>query len=120
MKILTILSVFLLLATPAFAETVTERTDAIARQLMCPVCAGQSVAESNSDLARDMRKIIKKKIRNGESDEEIILWFQSKYGDTILAEPPMKGFSLVAWLLPLAAVITGVVFATLFVRRNTK
>ncbi len=87
---------------------------------MCPVCAGQSVAESNSDLARDMRKIIRKKIENGETDEEIILWFQGKYGDTILAEPPLKGFSLVAWFLPVIAAIAGGMVAVLYIRKNAR
>ncbi len=107
-------------ALSAAAQTLTDRTDAIARRLMCPVCAGQSVAESNSDLARDMRKLIRKKIEGGQSDDEIISWFQSKYGDTILAEPPIRGFNLVVWLLPIVAVVTGTVFATVYIRRNTK
>ena len=87
---------------------------------MCPVCAGQSVAESNSELARDMRKLIKKKIAKGKTDEEIILWFRGKYGDTILAKPPLKGFNLVVWLLPFAAVATGVAFAVFYIRKNTR
>ncbi|WP_462137917.1 cytochrome c-type biogenesis protein [Candidatus Mycalebacterium sp.] len=110
--------ILLLSAPSASAVSVIDRTDAIARQLMCPVCAGQSVAESNSDLARDMRKIIRKKIKNGETDEEIILWFQGKYGDTILAKPPLKGFNLVIWLLPITAAIAGGVFAVLYVRKE--
>ncbi|QMU56102.1 MAG: cytochrome c-type biogenesis protein CcmH [Candidatus Mycalebacterium zealandia] len=121
MRVSTLLFAILFLFAPtASTETVLDRTDTIARQLMCPVCAGQSVAESNSDLARDMRKIIRKKIENGETDEEIILWFQGKYGDTILAEPPLKGFSLVAWFLPVIAAIAGGMVAVLYIRKNAR
>lgn len=121
MKIFIAPLVFLFLcALLATAQTVTDRTDAIAKQLMCPVCAGQSVAESNSDLARDMRKLIRRKIESGQSDGEIISFFRGKYGDTILAEPPMRGFNLVVWLLPLAATVAGVVFATVYIRKNTR
>ncbi len=109
------LLLFLCISSAA-AQTLTDRTDAIAKQLMCPVCAGQSVAESNSDLARDMRKLIRTKIENGQSDKEIISWFRGKYGDTILAEPPMEGFNLVVWLLPFAVVVAGVVFGVGYVR----
>lgn len=121
MKIFIAPLVFLFLcALLATAQTVTDRTDAIAKQLMCPVCAGQSVAESNSDLARDMRKLIRRKIESGQSDGEIISFFRGKYGDTILAEPPMRGFNLVVWLLPFAATLAGVVFATVYIRKNTR
>ncbi len=120
MKHIIPLLIFLLLCSPATAQTIADRTDAIAKQLMCPVCAGQSVAESNSDLARDMRRLIKKKIEEGQTDEDIILWFRGNYGDTILAKPPLRGFNLVIWLLPLAAVATGVAFAVFYIRRNTR
>lgn len=112
--------ILFLSSPPASGESVLDRADTVARQLMCPVCAGQSVAESNADLARDMRKIIRKKIENGETNEEIILWFREKYGDTILAEPPMKGFNLIVWLLPLAAAIAGGIFAAGYIRKNTR
>ena len=114
------LLLFLLLCVPAFGETNTGREDAIAEKLMCPVCAGQSVAESNSELAHDMRKIIRAQIKQEKSDEEIILWFRGKYGDGILAKPPMGGFNLVVWLLPLAALLTGAAFAAGHIRRNMR
>ncbi len=109
-----------LIALPVSAETQADRVDAIARQLMCPVCAGQSVAESNAQLARDMREIIKRKVSEGVSDEEIISWFRTKYGDGILAEPPLKGFNLVVWLFPITAAAIGVLFAVVYIRRNLK
>ena len=54
---------------------------------MCPVCEGQSVAESNAQLARDMRAVIKTKLLEGNTKEEIMDYFVSSYGETILASP---------------------------------
>lgn len=120
MKIVLPMLAFLLLCAPPASARTVDRADAIAKRLMCPVCEGQSVAESNSDLARDMRKLIVRKIESGQSDEEIIAWFRGKYGDTILAEPPLKGFNLVVWLLPFVALTAGIVFAGGFIKRRIK
>ena len=74
---------------------------------MCPVCEGQSVAESNAQLARDMRAVIKTKLLEGNTKEEIMDYFVSSYGETILASPPPKGFSVILWLLPVLSVLIG-------------
>ena len=74
---------------------------------MCPVCEGQSVAESNAQLARDMRAVIKTKLLEGNTKEEIMDYFVSSYGETILASPPPKGFSVILWLLPILSVLIG-------------
>lgn len=111
---------FFFLCLPALAQTNTEREDAIARQLMCPTCAGQTVAESNSEIARDIRRDIKKRIQEGKSDEEIILALRESYGDGILAEPPFGGFNLFVWLIPLIAALTGAAFAADYIRRNMR
>ena len=112
--------VFLFLCAPSFAQTSTNREDAIAKQLMCRVCAGQSVAESDSQLARDIRAEIKRRIKEGKSDEEIIFALRKSFGDGILAEPPFSGFNLIVWLLPLLAAVTGAAFAADYIRRHRR
>lgn len=101
---------FLSLTLIAFhvdADTLEDQVADISGELMCPVCEGQSVAESNAQLARDMRAIIKTKLLEGNTKEEIIDYFISSYGETILASPPPKGFSSILWLLPILSVLIG-------------
>ena len=101
------LSLTLLIAFQADADTLEDQIAEISGELMCPVCEGQSVAESNAQLARDMRAVIKTKLLEGNSKEEIIDYFISSYGETILASPPARGFGFILWLLPVLSVIIG-------------
>lgn len=102
-----VLSLALLIAFQVNADTLEDQIAEISGELMCPVCEGQSVAESNAQLARDMRAIIKTKLLEGHSKEEIIDYFISSYGETILASPPPRGFSAILWLLPVLSVLIG-------------
>ena len=97
----------LLIALQTNADTLEDQIAEISGELMCPVCEGQSVAESNAQLARDMRSVIKTKLLEGKSKEEIIDYFVSSYGETILASPPPRGFSFILWFLPVLSVIIG-------------
>ena len=103
------LSLALLIAFQVNADTLEDQIAEISGELMCPVCEGQSVAESNAQLARDMRAVIKTKLLEGKTKEEIIDYFISSYGETILASPPPRGFSFILWLLPVLSVIIGAV-----------
>ncbi|HSC35704.1 MAG TPA: cytochrome c-type biogenesis protein [Thermodesulfobacteriota bacterium] len=89
------------------AESLDDRVNEIAHLLMCPVCQGQSVAESNSNLAQDMRQIIRKQLEEGKSKEEVIAYFVNRYGETILASPPPRGVNWLLWLLPGLAIVFG-------------
>ncbi|MXW44069.1 MAG: cytochrome c-type biogenesis protein CcmH [Candidatus Dadabacteria bacterium] len=101
------LSLAFFIALQVDADTLEDQIAEISGELMCPVCEGQSVAESNAQLARDMRAVIKTKLLEGKSKEEIIDYFVSSYGETILASPPPKGFSVILWLLPVLSVLIG-------------
>jgi len=72
----------------------------IAAKLRCTVCQNQPVAESNSDLAKDMRAAIKEKLQQGQSEKEIIQFFVDRFGDYVLLSPPKTGNGLVVWLFP--------------------
>jgi len=82
---------------PDFSPRVFE----IARQLRCPVCQGESAAESNAGIAVEMRRIIAEQLAQGKSEAEIRAFFVERYGDWILYEPPARGLTLWVWLSPL-------------------
>lgn len=82
---------------PDFSPEVFE----IARELRCPVCQGESAAESNAGIAVEMRRIIAEQLAQGKSRDEIRAFFVQRYGDWILYEPPARGLTLWVWLSPL-------------------
>jgi cytochrome c-type biogenesis protein CcmH len=73
----------------------------IARELRCPVCQGESAAESNSGVAVEMRRLIAEMLKEGKSEAEIKAFFVERYGEWILYEPPRRGVTLWVWVLPL-------------------
>ncbi len=89
----------------------------IAQKLRCPVCQGQSVYDSNSGLAQQMRQVIRDKLRSGATEQEVTAFFQARYGDYVLMAPPRLGFHWIIWLAPLVLVIAG---ATLIVGRTRR
>ena len=105
---------------PAAAQDVySERTLEIARRLACPVCSGESVADSNSQLAYEMRAIIEQQVQAGRSDDEIIQFFVDRYGPSIVLEPPKSGFTLALWWLPVLVVLVGALVVALYLRERT-
>lgn len=81
----------------------------IARALRCPVCQGESAAESNSGVAQEMRRLIAEMLKEGKSEAEIKAFFVERYGEWILYEPPRRGVTLWVWVLPaLALALLGV------------
>ncbi len=91
----------------ARADTIEERTTAIAKQLKCPVCQNIPVAYSQSQLADEMRRVIRDKLAQGESEEAIIQYFVDRYGEDVLLEPRREGFSLLLWLAASGALAFG-------------
>ena len=68
--------------------------------IMCPLCAGQTIAQSNNETSRQMRDLVLKKLRQGETKEEILEYFVSRYGERIMAKPRTEGFNVMLWFLP--------------------
>ena len=79
----------------------------VAAQLRCVVCQNLSVADSPSEMASQMRAIIRERLAAGESPADVQRYFVDRYGEWILLSPPRRGFNLLVWLLPLAAVVVG-------------
>ncbi len=113
-----LLSIGVVTTPAAHAASVSERdVDAVARQLRCVVCQNLSVEDSPSEMARQMRDIIRDRLVAGESPEAIKAYFVARYGEWVLLSPPTRGFGLVAWVLPLAMLGAGLVVAVVVLQR---
>ena len=102
----------LLLAASAFATEVRESaTDAqareLARELRCTVCQSETVWESNSTLAQQMRQLIRERLAKGESPAEVKQYLFQRYGDYILIKPRFSGTHMLLWLLPVLLLLAG-------------
>jgi cytochrome c-type biogenesis protein CcmH len=117
---LALLALLLALATPAALaqeQALDRRVFEIAGLLRCPTCVSESVGQSSSPIAREMRAIIQEQLEAGRSQAEILAFFQERYGDWILLEPPRRGLHLLVWLLPVVATVVGAGTLALLVRR---
>ena len=75
--------------------------------LRCLVCQGQSIADSDSEMAGDMRSLIRERIARGEKPEAVRAWLVQRYGDWVSYVPPARGAALVLWLLPALLLMLG-------------
>tara|TARA_B100000446_G_scaffold7096_1_gene6919 strand:+ start:71 stop:508 length:438 start_codon:yes stop_codon:yes gene_type:complete len=80
----------------------------ISKNIRCMICQNQSIDESNAPLAKDLRVLIRNKIREGKNNEEIYIFLTDRYGDFILLKPPLKLSTLALWFLPFIFFIVGV------------
>lgn len=87
---------------------IAQETLRIADELQCPVCEGQSVAYSNSQLAGEMRRQVEEKLLAGEDEMTIKQFFIDRYGVRVLREPPRTGLNLWLWRLPVLGLIMGI------------
>ncbi len=94
-----------------------ERAQALDRQLICPVCPGETLNQSQATLAKQMRQILRDRLADGQTEQEITDYFVSVYGEMVLAAPPKRGFLLTAWLVPPAALLAGITVLVLTIRK---
>lgn len=111
--------------TPVWGQSVQEdpldrAVLEIARDLRCAVCQNQPVSESNADLAKDMRQIIREQLQAGKSRDEIVDYFVARYGDYVLMKAPTAGSGLLLWLAPPLVVAVLVLLAWFFLRKRTQ
>jgi cytochrome c-type biogenesis protein CcmH len=102
---------------PSSQALVDERVREIASELRCVVCQNLSVADSPSDLAKEMRNLIREQVEQGKGRKEILEYFVSRYGEFVLLDPPKHGFSLLVWVLPFLALAIGAGGVYLVARR---
>lgn len=84
--------------------------------IMCPVCPGESIDQSQNPLAVQMRAIVLDKLTTGWSDQQIKDFFVERYGPSVLLAPPTEGISLAAWIVPPAAIVGAVIALLLALR----
>jgi cytochrome c-type biogenesis protein CcmH len=83
------------------------KAQALMVTLRCLVCQGQSIADSDADMAADMRSLVRQRIAAGESPEAVRRWLMDRYGDYVTYDPPFSGTTAALWLAPLALLAAG-------------
>lgn len=95
------------------------RTSALASTLRCPVCQGESIQDSPSELAQNMRAVVRDQLQAGRTPDEVKQYFVSKYGEWILLEPEMKGLNVLLYVFPVLLVVGGLALVVVLVKRWT-
>ena len=95
-----------------------KRARAISKGLRCVVCQNQSIDDSDAQLARDLRILVRNRILVGDSDTAVLDYVVSRYGDFVLLKPPVKGVTLVLWFGPILITLAGLAGLIIFYRRQ--
>ncbi|MEG8042763.1 cytochrome c-type biogenesis protein CcmH [Sphingomonas faeni] len=93
---------------------------ALMETLRCLVCQGQSIADSDADMAADMRALVRERIERGEKPASIRDWLVSRYGDYVTYDPPLSGLTWPLWFAPVLLLAIGAWIARSSFRRRTR
>ncbi len=96
------------------------RARKISKNIRCMICQNQSIDESNAPLAKDLRILIRGKIKEGKKDREIYKFLTDRYGDFILLKPPLKLSTFALWFLPFVFLIIGIFIVILHNKKSKK
>jgi cytochrome c-type biogenesis protein CcmH len=106
-------------AQPASDDPMLEaRVMTLSRELRCLVCQNQTIADSQADLAVDLRRDIREQMRRGASDDEIKAYLVARYGDFVLYRPPLKASTLLLWAAPALLALGGLALLIVYLRRR--
>jgi cytochrome c-type biogenesis protein CcmH len=103
-----------MLADPALEARARE----ISRDVRCPVCQGESIDDSNAQISKDLRIIIRERLVAGDTNEEVIEFLVARYGEFVLFDPPKTGINLVLWLAGPVMLLAGSAIAVAAMRRR--
>ena len=110
------------LFSPAFSLSANDLEDQvreISHKLRCPTCQAMSVKESDAGLSVNMKNKVREMLKEGKSEEEILSFFEERYGEWILRSPKKEGFNLLLWLLPGTLLVAASLFLILtLINRN--
>ena len=119
----------LMLSMPAFAaidvyqfdnEQQEQRFRILSEELCCPKCQNQSIADSDAGIAQDMRTRVHTMILEGKSDEDIVDYFVSRYGDFVSYRPPVNAGTSILWLGPILLLLGGAVLIVILLRNASR
>lgn len=107
-------------ATPMAVDPVVEkRVQSLSEVLRCLVCQNQTIADSNAELAVDLRREIRTMIKDGKSDKEILDFMVARYGDFVLYKPPVKNTTLLLWAGPIVLLLLGLFLLQRYIRQRS-
>jgi len=124
-----LLSLTLLAAAPAFAVQPDEvlpdpaletRARALSQELRCLVCQNQSIDDSDAQLARDLRILLRERLKAGDSDQQVLDFLVARYGEFVLLRPPLAWHTALLWLAPGLLLVAGALAIVLAARRRSK
>jgi cytochrome c-type biogenesis protein CcmH len=108
-------------AVPVAADPVLEaRVTAITAELRCMVCQNQTIADSNSGLADDLRNQVREQLRQGASDAQVLQFMTDRYGDFVLYRPPFRASTALLWIGPTLLLVVGLGALVMVLRRRAK
>jgi len=108
-------------AVPAAADPVLEaRMARITAELRCLVCQNQTIADSQSGLATDLRQQVREMLQRGDSEQQIIEFMTARYGDFVLYRPPVRSSTLLLWFGPALLLVAGIATLVGVLRRRSK
>ena len=108
-------------AQPAAADPALEaRVMAVAAELRCLVCQNQTIADSNADLAVDLRRQVRDMLSQGKSEREIIEYMTARYGDFVRYRPPIKTTTALLWFGPAALLVGGLLVLIIVLRKRAR
>jgi cytochrome c-type biogenesis protein CcmH len=96
------------------------RYRALISELRCVVCVSQNIADSNAELAQDLRRQTYEMIQQGASNEEIVTFMVQRYGDFVLYRPPLRPSTMLLWVGPFIIFAVGLIVLIVFIRRRNK
>ncbi len=108
-------------AVPTDMDPVRQkRAVGISEHLRCLVCQNQTIADSDAELAQDLRRQVREQIAQGRSDKEIIGFMVQRYGDFVLYKPPVRAATLLLWFGPMLLLVLGIVALSCHVRMRNR
>jgi cytochrome c-type biogenesis protein CcmH len=105
-------------AQPAEDPQIAQRMKNLTQQLRCLVCQNETLADSQADLAEDLRREIREQMKAGKTDQEILAYLTQRYGDFVLYKPPVKATTYLLWFGPFLLLLTGMMLLFQYVRRR--
>ena len=95
-----------------------ERARDISAGLRCVVCRNESIDQSNAEIARDLRLLVRERLVAGDSDDDVMAYVVARYGEYVLMRPTMTGGNILLWLAPLALILAGGALSLVYIRRR--